>query len=223
MVALVAPVERDHVLRQLAHQLRVLQDDVTPEHRAFPARPCEFCHLQEEVEVHAPLALLLHGCGAASVAQQVERLVAADVDEPRPEIRQQLVEEPCDELERCGIGGTERRWVLLEAAPRERRTALRELRQMIVGGLSQPPLEMPEAVLVRHELDAVHGAVEIELAYLRRCHRRGVLPHLLVRRVGEGMFRVELELVVVKAREDVHQLFQGAHRWHLVAADVEHV
>ena len=223
MVALVSPVESYHVLRQLAHEFRMLEYDVAPEHRTLPPLAREVGHLQEEVEIHAPFALLLHGGGAASVAPQVERLVAADVDEPRLEIRQQLAKQPVNELERCRISGTESGRILLEASPRKRRSALGQLGEMVVARLRQPPLHVSEAVLVRHELDAVHHAVEVQLAYLLGRERRRLLPHRLVRRVGERVFGVELELVVVEARKDVHQLLQRAHRGHLVAADVEHV
>ena len=65
MVALVAPVEGDEILRQFGDELGMLQNHVPPEHRPLPVLPREGGDLFEEVEVDTAFAPFPHGGGAA--------------------------------------------------------------------------------------------------------------------------------------------------------------
>ena len=169
------------------------------------------------------LVLWNHGGGAASPAQEIEGLVATDVEKAGGEVWQQFGVEAVQERERCGIRRTERRRILLEAAPRKGRPTLRQFRQMVVGGLHQPAFEVSEGVLVRHEVDAPKRAVGVQFADLLRRERRGRLPDVPVRRIGKCMLGVELKLVVLELREQVDDQAERPHRRNLVPADVEHV
>ena len=210
MVPFVAPVERDDVLRQTLHQRRMLQDDVAPEHRTVSARAYEVEDLQQEAKIHFRILNL-------------ERLVAADVEELRIEAREQFVVKPLQERQRFRQRRVERGGVLLDRAPRRHGAALRHRGERVVLRKIEPPFEMTEGVLVRHQLDVVHPAVGVQLAHLGGRERRGVAPGRLMLRVPERVFGVELELVVVADLQQIDDLAERGHRRDLVPAHIQHI
>jgi hypothetical protein len=56
-------------------------------------------------------------------------------------------------------------------------------------------LHVAEAVLVRHQVDVPLAAIGVERLDVLRREGAGVLPHLLVTNVREGVLHIELQLV----------------------------
>ena len=73
----------------------------------------------------------------------------------------------------------------------------------------EPALEVPEGVLVGHELDAARPAVVVEGVQVVGGVGIGVAPDVLVAGVGEGVLHVQLELVDLPARQPVDEVAQG--------------
>ena len=184
--------------------------DIPPEHRPSAAAPGGVAYLQKKAEI------LLR-------VRYLERLVASYIHQPRREVRQKLVEQRFDKFDGTGVRRVERRRIFLHGSPRRDRASFGEPGEMIVFRMRQPPLHVAEGVLVRHEFNALHLAIGVELAHLRRSKRVGLLPYLAVRGICERMLGVQLELVVPAPREYVDNLAQRPERRNAVAADVQHV
>ena len=147
------------------------------------------------------------------------RLVAADVDLPAGEVRQQLLQQLVDQRDRPGIGRAQG----AEHAPvrvKDRRIVV--LAQGAVAGMDHPARQVAEGVLIRHQLDVALAAVGVEVDHLLAGHRRPAGPHLPVVAVGEGVLGIELELIDLPLAEQIDQVVQGRHGRYPVAADVEH-
>src|SRR6185295_6703117 len=113
MAGLVAPGQRDGALRQLAHELRLLDDDVAPELHALAARADARVHGAQEVEVDVVLAAPL-ALRARATEAQVEGLVQPDVELAAREVRQELVVEVLEQRQAPGIERTEREGLLVD-------------------------------------------------------------------------------------------------------------
>ena len=173
VIRLIAPLQRDDVARHFGHQLRVLHDDVAPELHGAAARLHLAVDLEQEIQVDTARAALLDRLFAAHLAQ-VDRLVAADVELPAAEMRQQLVEDAAHELDAAGIDGAQ--------AERGRRNAPSgyhthpALRPAAGSGQGQPARHVAEGVLVGHQLDEALAAVGVERQDFLARHRATHLP-----------------------------------------------
>jgi len=79
-----------------------------------------------------------------------------------------------------------------------------------------------EGVLIGDQLDEALAAVGVQGHDLLAGHGRGMLPHLPMMAIGEGVLGVELELIDSPLRQQIHQRVQGVHSGNLVPADVQH-
>ncbi len=95
--------------------------------------------------------------------------------------------------------------------------------EVVVGRVAQPSLHVAEAVLVGHQLDEAFAAIGVELLDVARGERGGVPPNAFVFLVGESVFGVELELVVLEGGEQVDQLEQRFLGGDFAAGNIEHV
>ncbi|OPZ07056.1 MAG: hypothetical protein BWZ08_02103 [candidate division BRC1 bacterium ADurb.BinA292] len=207
---LVAPFQRDDVARQLGDQVGVLLDDVAPEHHRAAVVLDEPVDLEQVIQVDPARAPALAFGAAASLAE-LEGFVAADVEQPAGEMRQQLLIQPRDELDRAGIERVERGGL-----------PLGQLGERTVGGAAQPAFHVPERVLVGDELDEPLAAILVQVEDLLRGEGRGVGPDRAVVAIGERVFGVQLELIDLPLGERVDQVHQRPHARDHVAADVEH-
>ncbi len=90
--------------RQVGDPLGVVQDHVAPEHHPPAVAADQAVHPAEEVEVDAGDAVPL-GRGPAAALADVERLVAADVEQTAVKVRQQLGVQPGQESTDAGSVG----------------------------------------------------------------------------------------------------------------------
>ena len=81
---------------------------------------------------------------------------------------------------------------------------------------------MTKGLLAWHQLDESLPAKGSEAANLLVRHRAGGGPDVAMIAIGEGVFSVEFEVVDLPFGQFLHQREQRLHRWHFVAADVEH-
>ena len=209
MVRLVAPIESYHVFRQAFYHVRMLENDVAPEHRTLAAPPRRVGDFQQKRQIFLRVV-------------HFERLVATYVRERRTEVRQKLAKQTVDEGKRLRVGRIEGRRMLLYRLPGRHYVAARVLCQRIVSRQGEPPLHVPERVLVGHELQTLHFAVGVEFAHFGGGHRVCFFPDVFVGAVRESVFHVQLELVVAVPCENVDDEPQRAHGRHAVAAYVEH-
>jgi len=202
MAGVVAPLQRDEVLRQLGHELGPLQHDVAPELHPVPTRRDERVHAAQVLQVDALDAALV-ARGLRTAAPEVERLVEADVEALRAKTRQQLVVKVLEQRDRGGVRQVERVGLLVQA---ERVVdALGHFGQTPVARVLQPAVEVPEALLVRRQLDPEGRAAVVERAHLGRRQSVGVAPDLLVARVRERVLDVELQVIDLPRREATGQ------------------
>src|SRR5215207_8452305 len=108
MVGLVAPFEHHGVSRQFRHQLRVLEDDISPEVHGATVTLNQVVDSEQVVEIDAACALLLDGPGAPATAN-VPGLVAANVELLAGEMRKQVGEKISHEPDATPV-----RWVQAE-------------------------------------------------------------------------------------------------------------
>ncbi len=92
-----------------------------------------------------------------------------------------------------------------------------------VVGMGEPASEMAEGVLVDDQLDADRAADAVEPGQIVGRDRRCVLPHDTVTPEREGVFDVELELVVATGGEPVDEAAERGAGRNPVAGDVQHV
>ena len=210
MIALVAPVERDDVLRQTFDKTGMAQHYVAPEHGPLAAATRRVAHFQQEFKILARIGYL-------------ERFVAANIHKRRSEVRQKLVEERLDKRDGTGVCRIERRRKLLDRSPWRHGAAFGKLCEMVVLGMRQPAFHVTEGVLVGDKLDSLHLAIRVKLANLGGSHRIGLLPNLRVRRIGESMLGIQLKLIVAAPREDINDFAERSQRGDAVAAHVQHV
>ena len=142
VIGLVAPAQRDRVVRDLTNELGVSQDDVAPEQHLPVTVRDEAVDLAQEVQVDGRLAALGAGLGGAAAAQ-VEGLVQADVEATAHKLRQQLVVEAAEEFGNPRIGRAQAERFGLDgegvAEP------FRHLRQRPVPVMDEPAVEVAEA------------------------------------------------------------------------------
>src|SRR5829696_2500820 len=187
MVGLVAPFENHGVSRQFRHQLRVLDDDISPEVHGATMTLDQVVDVQQVIEVDAACALLLDSPGAPATAN-VPGLVAADVELLAGEMRKQLGEQLSHELDAALV-----RWVQAEgrhlpgmSLPGQLE-AIRTLGKVIVAWQLKPVVHVPERVLVRHKLHEPLATIGVEAEYVLAGHRARLRPYLLVVLVGESV------------------------------------
>src|SRR5215207_2774968 len=178
--------------------------------------------VQQVIEVDAACALLLDSPGAPATAN-VPGLVAADVELLAGEMRKQLGEQLSHELDAALV-----RWVQAEgrhlpgmSLPGQLE-AIRALGQVVVAGQLQPVVHVPEGVLVGHQLDEPLTAIGVEPEYLLTGHRASLRPYLAVVLVGEGVLRIQLEVVDLPPGEQVDQTEERLQGRDLAPAYVEH-
>ena len=93
---------------------------------------------------------------------------------------------------------------------------------MLVWFVSQPALEMAERVEVGDKLDESLAAMRVQGANLFRSQWGGILPNGFVVGESEGVFHVQLQLVVFQVRQQVDKGKESLHRRHLAPAYVQH-
>ena len=221
-VRLVAPGQADEIGGHLPERLGVFEGDVGPELRPAAERGDHGADAADEGEVHRRTPLAAYRLPGAPLTD-VEGLVAADVHQRAGEVGHQLAEQILDQGQRSGIARAEAEGP--GAGDQAGEIPLLtggDLGQRRIAGMLQPAGEMPEAVLVGAQLDAVQRAPVVELPDVGGGDRRGVSPDLLVPGIGEGVLGVELQVVDLPARQPGDELAQLAHGRHAVAADVQH-
>ncbi len=219
MIRLITPHQRDRVAGQLRDELRMMQDDVAPEVHGPPVPGHPLVHRAQEIQVNPPAAAFRTGRLAPALAQ-VHRLVAADVEAPAGEVRQQLVVQLVQQRQPARVERVEAERIRPPLAPGL--VAVGTLGQIAVAGMLQPALQVAEGVLVRRQFDSPRPAVRVQRAHLVAGQRAGLRPHLAMARVGEGVLGVELEVIDLQAGQLVHQGVQPRHGGDAGAADVEH-
>jgi hypothetical protein len=100
--------------------------------------------------------------------------------------------------------------------------AVRAFGQVVVAGQLQPVVHMPEGILVRHQLHEPLAAIGIEAEYVLACERARLRPYLSVVLVGEGVLRIQFEVVDLPLREHVHEIEKRLQGRDLTAAHVQH-
>ena len=154
----------------------------------------------QEFQVDRMFALARDALLALPLAE-LPRLIAADMEAVGREVRQQFGVQGVDEGRAFGGGGE----CAAERAPASDGVleAVRAFRQMLVVLVSQPAFHVAERVLVWHQFDSALRAIAVDLADFLRSHRRGVLPDGCMVLIREGMFGVELQLVVAQQRKRI--------------------
>jgi hypothetical protein len=132
--------------------------DVAPELHRAAVRQQRLDDAAKVLEVHRGDADLV-GAGPADAAPELEGLVAPDVDPPAAQRRHLLAHEADDEV---GVvrGGSEHGGI--QPHPGHELDAVGALGAVPVGRVGEPRREVPEAVLVRDQLDAHGRAAPVE-------------------------------------------------------------
>src|SRR3712207_3161504 len=81
---------------------------------------------------------------------------------------------------------------------------------------------MPERVLVRHQLDEPLATVGVEAEDVLAGHRARLRPYFTVVLVGEGVLRIQLEVVDLPPGEQIDEIEERLQGGDLAPADVEH-
>ena len=179
----------------------------------------QFTDIQQEIQIDATYTLPLHQRLAPS-PPQFESFITADVEQLAAEVGQQLGVQTFNKRQHFGNSRRQRRWKMGHTPWRREFDV--DFRQIAVLSMFKPAFHVTEAVLVGHEIDMPFAAIGIEIEYLLRCQRRGMLPYLPVLFVSKGMLHVELKLVDLPAGEPVNQIIERLHCGHSAAADIMH-
>jgi hydrogenase maturation factor HypE len=110
----------------------------------------------------------------------------------------------------------------LESAPREGRAALRKLCELKISRVSKPTLKMSEGVLIGDEVNAPVLAIGVERSDLFGRQRAGILPDLAMILIGEGVFNIELKVVIFELRKIIDKSVKRLHRRNFVPAHIQH-
>src|SRR5215211_6651423 len=222
MVGLVAPFQHHGVFRQLRDQVRVLDYDVSPEVHCATVTLDQVVDAKQVVEVDAADSLLLDGPGAPATAN-VPGLVAAYVELLAREMRKQLGEQHSYELDAAPVCWVQADGWHLPGVPLPGELeALRALGQVLVSCPLQPVVHVPEGVLAGYQLHKPLATIGVEPEYVLTGHRASLRPYLAVVLVGEGMLRVQFEVVDLPPGEQVDQTEERLEGGDLAPADIEH-
>src|SRR5215216_168279 len=200
----------------------MLNDDISPEvHRA--AVPLDqIVDSEQVVEVDAASTLLLDRPGSPATPN-VPGLIAANVELLAGEMRKQLGEQLSHELDAPGVRRVQAEWRHLPGVPLPGQLeAIRALGQVVVAGQLEPVVHVPEGVLVRHKLDEPLAAIGVEPEYVLTGHRASLRPYLTVVLIGEGVLRVQFEVVDLPPGKHVDQIEERLQGGDLAPAYVEH-
>ena len=227
VAGLVTPLEGDRIRRNLSYPVGspgalvglVLDHHVAPELHPVVAPADQLVDPAQELEVDPHRAALGAGPGRAPAAE-IEGLVEPGVERAAGEAGEELVEEVGQQVQAPRVGGAQAE--RLRPVAERVLDPLRDLGERPVAVVDQPPVQVAEAVLVRHQLDEAAPAVGVEGADVRRRQRAGLRPDLFVPPVGEGVLGVELELVELELGQQLDQAEELGERRHPAAGDVEH-
>ena len=155
-------------IRELAEQLRPLENDVSPEHHPPAASRCGTMDLQQEIEIN-PLATVGLHLRLAAAQPKVKCLIAPHVQQPARKVRQKLVVERFNERKAHRIERIEAEPVRHVLAGGEGEP-IRRLGEVAILRMLEPPLQVAEGLLIRDQLDEPGLAVRVELPNLVRRH-----------------------------------------------------
>ena len=223
VVVAVGPVEHCQILGDVGNQLRVVPDDVAPEHHPLAVFPGQLRDLRNVVEIDPPLAALFAEFIGLAPAEVVD-LIAAGVEALAGEERQELGEETVQKSIAVRVGRRKRPGVQEESRRSIRIDVFAHpqvLGEVVVLRVLEHGGEMAEGGQRRHQLDVTGPAVGVEFQDILGRERRGVLADLRVAPEREGVLDIELELVDLAAAELVGQLqklvqFRHAATGHII-------
>jgi len=186
----------------------MLHDDVAPELHGAPMLLQEIVDFQQKFKVDFADAPRFYRLLAAAFAK-APRFIAAHVELSARKIREHVAVHVLEKRDAAGID-------------RAKIAAVRRFRKVRILRVLEPPVHMPEGILIGHEFDKALLAVSVEGADLRRRHRRSVFPYHVVIAIGEGVLRVKLKLVAFPFRKRVHQAVQRGHFRRLIPRNIKH-
>jgi hypothetical protein len=212
-VVAVVPVKHNDVLRHVAEDLRVVQDDVGPGVHALAVPQAQAADLLEEPQVHPPQADAL-GPPLAAAFAQFPRLIAADVEVLGLEQGHELLVQFLDQADGAGVAGAERR------AARPAAEA-RHLAQRAVGGQGQTLLHMSKTRQRPHQPHVVPAAVVLHLQQFLGREGAVAASDGRVPPPREHVLHVELKLVDLPVRQALNQGLQRPGARHFAARAVQ--
>ena len=219
LVGTVAPVQTDGTLGQTGKRVRMLYNDIAPEH----GRSALLCHdiaeLADKIDIIGALAHCGHGLPAPSPTQ-IKGLVGTNVEQAGGEQRHKLPQHSLHQRQSFRVGDIQR--VVLHPVRHGgvHLTGRGQFCQMAIAAGVEQFEQMPETGQGWHQLHMPEAAVFIQFHDLLRRQWFTRAPQL--RQIPEqvGMLNIQLQLIKLIKAGFIHQMPEPCQRRRAATGDI---